>query len=149
MVNNMAVVEQGNTIKVNYVGRLDDGTVFDSSDGKEPLQFKSGANQVIPGFDKEILGMQLNQEKDIKIPVADAYGKLRPELRIEVPIEPFVKSQKMDPKPGMIVTLKDKNGSMMNAIIKEINVPNMILDFNHPLAGQNLNFHIKVVEIVK
>ncbi|MBI2135596.1 peptidylprolyl isomerase [Candidatus Woesearchaeota archaeon] len=147
MANN--VVEAGNTVKVDYTGKLDDGTVFDASEGKQPLQFQTGAKQVIPGFDNGIIGMKLNDVKNIKIPAKDAYGESRPEMIIEVPKQPFVTSQNMEPKEGMIVTLKAKDGNMMNAIVKEVKGDKMILDFNHPLAGKNLNFHVKVVEIVK
>ncbi len=147
MANN--VVEAGNKVKVSYTGKLDDGTVFDSSDGKEPLQFQTGAKQVIPGFDNGIIGMKLNDEKNIKIAAKDAYGEMHPEMVIEVPKQPFVTSQNMEPKTGMIVTLKAKDGNMMNAIVKDVKGEKMILDFNHPLAGKNLNFHVKVMEIVK
>ena len=143
------IVEAGNTVKVDYTGKLDDGTVFDSSEGKQPLQFQTGAKQVIPGFDNGIIGMKLNDVKNIKIPAKDAYGEMHPEMVIEVPKQPFVTSQNMEPKEGIIVTLKAKDGNMMNAIVKEVKGDKMILDFNHPLAGKTLNFHVKVVEIVK
>ncbi len=147
MANN--IVETGNKVKVDYTGRLDDGTVFDTSDGKEPLEFQTGAKQVIPGFDNGIVGMKLNDEKEIKIPAKNAYGETHPEMVIEVPKQPFVNSQNMEPKEGMVVTLKAKDGNMMNAMIKEVSNDKITLDFNHPLAGKNLTFNVKIVEIVK
>lgn len=147
MANN--IVEAGNKVKVSYTGKLDDGTVFDSSEGKEPLQFQTGAKQVIPGFDNGIIGMKLNDEKNIKIAAKDAYGEMHPEMVIEVPKQPFVNSQNMEPKEGMVVTLKAKDGNMMNAMIKEVSNDKITLDFNHPLAGKNLTFNVKIVEIVK
>ncbi|MBS3158643.1 peptidylprolyl isomerase [Candidatus Woesearchaeota archaeon] len=143
------IVEAGNTVKVDYTGKLDDGTVFDSSEGKQPLQFQTGAKQVIPGFDNGIIGMKLNDQKNIKISAKDAYGEMHPEMVIEVPKQPFVNSQSTEPKEGMILTLKAKDGNMMNAIVKAVKGDKMVLDFNHPLAGKNLNFHVKVVEILK
>lgn len=147
MANN--IVEAGNKVKVSYTGKLDDGTVFDSSEGKEPLQFQTGAKQVIPGFDNGIIGMKLNDEKNIKIAAKDAYGEMHPEMVIEVPKQPFVNSQNMEPKEGMVVTLKAKDGNMMNAMIKKVSNDKITLDFNHPLAGKNLTFNVKIVEIVK
>ena len=147
MANN--IVEIGNKVKVDYTGRLDDGTVFDASGGKEPLEFQTGAKQVIPGFDNGIVGMKLNDEKEIKIPAKDAYGEAHPKMVIEVPKHPFVNSQNMEPKEGMVVTLKAKDGNMMNAMVKKVSNDKITLDFNHPLAGKNLNFHVKIVDIVK
>ncbi|MFH1212209.1 MAG: peptidylprolyl isomerase [Candidatus Woesearchaeota archaeon] len=141
-------VKNGDTIKVEYTGMLEDGTVFDASEkhGK-PLEFKVGEGMVIPGFEKGVLGMKLKEEKEIKIPAADAYGEERPELRQKVPRDALPKTH--EPEVGMMVALTAPNGQHFPAKIIEVTPTEVTLDINHPLAGKTLIFKVKVVEIAQ
>lgn len=139
-------VKKGDKVKVEYEGKLEDGTVFDSSKthGK-PLEFEVGTGKVIKGFDDGIMGMELNEEKEIKIEPKDAYGDHNPQLIKKVPREQFPKEQ--EPKPGMMVLMGLPNGAQMPVKILEVDDKEVTLDLNHPLAGKTLLFKVKVVEI--
>lgn len=138
-------VESGDKIKVDYRGTLQDGTEFDSSlkEGREPLEFTAGSGQMIKGFDDAVIGMKLNGEKTVALKPEDAYGMPDTEKIIEVPVKDLIDSG-IEPEVGMMV-----NSSMGSAKIIEINGETARLDFNHPLAGKNLTFWIKVVGITK
>jgi peptidylprolyl isomerase len=138
-------VKKGDKVKVDYTGKLDDGTVFDSSEGKEPLEFDVGAGMVIKGFDECVLGMEKEEEKEIKLKPEDAYGSPKPELVRKLPREQLPKDQ--DPKPGMVLMLKTQDGQQFPAKISGVDDKEVTLDLNHPLAGKNLNFKIKILEI--
>ncbi len=136
------VVENGDTVEVFYTGTLDDGTVFDSNVGKEPLRFVVGDGELIKGFEDGVLGMKLNETKKISIKPKDAYGEKQEELVVDVPTENFGGA---DIKVGMGVRTEDGHeGTIMSISDKTVKV-----DFNPELAGKTLNFEIKVVGIKK
>ncbi|MCL5102431.1 MAG: FKBP-type peptidyl-prolyl cis-trans isomerase [Candidatus Marsarchaeota archaeon] len=139
---NAEIVKKGDEIEVFYTGTLDDGTVFDSNVGKEPLKFTVGSGELIKGFDEGVLGMKLNETKKISIEAKDAYGEKSDELIVEVPKENFAEGQA---KEGMGVRTEDGHeGTIISIGEKTIRV-----DFNPQLAGKRLNFEIKVARINK
>ena len=138
-------IEKGNKIKVEYEGSLEDGTVFDSSKGREPLEFEAGEGKVIKGFDEAVIGMEEGQEKEFSIEVQDAYGEVKPELSQKIPRNALPKGQ--DPKVGMGLMLTAPNGQQMPSRIKEVNDEEVVIDMNHPLAGKKLIFKIKIVKV--
>ncbi len=139
-------IKQGDTIKVDYTGTLEKGQVFDTSKGKQPLEFEVGAGKIIPGFDKAVIGMEKGQEKDISIKPENAYGQPREELKKEIPRSALPKNQ--EPKPGMGLMMNTPQGQFP-ARIAEVTDDKVIIDLNHPLAGKTLNFKIKIVDVVK
>lgn len=139
-------VKKGDKVKVEYTGTLDDGTVFDSSKGRDPLEFEVGSGQVIKGFDSAVVGMNKGEEKEVKIKAEDAYGNHNPQLVKKVPKENLPKTQ--DPKVGMFLMLNLPDGQQFPAMISEVADKEVTIDLNHPLAGKNLNFKIKVVEVL-
>lgn len=136
-------MKQGDKVQVHYTGTLDDGTVFDSSEGKEPLEFTIGENRVIAGFENGIKGMNLNDEKTIKIEAKEAYGERDERMVVSVP------RSKFPPKieAGGQLLLKSPEGQRIPAKIKEVKDNEVIIDLNHTLAGKELNFKIKIVGI--
>ena len=133
----------GDKIKIHYTGTLNDGTVFDSSDGREPLEFTIGANQVIAGFENGVKDMKLNQEKIIKIKPQDAYGEKNEQLIVSIPREKLPPEIEVDGK----LILKGPQGQNIPAVIKEVKDDDVVIDLNHPLAGEELTFKVKVVGI--
>src|SRR3989338_7906432 len=131
-------VKQGNKVKVEYTGSLDDGTVFDSSAGREPLEFVVGQGQVIKGFDEGIEGMTKGEEKEIVILPADAYGEDNPELMRKVPRSKLPQDQ--ETKVGMLLAIGMPGGQQFPARIAEVSESDITLDLNHPLAGKTLHF---------
>jgi peptidylprolyl isomerase len=136
------VVATGDNVSVYYTGKLTNGTVFDSNVGKQPLNFTVGSGQLIQGFDQGVIGMSLNETKNITIPSNEAYGPVNPSLIVDVPRSQF---GNQTITVGMEVTAS--NGQ--SGIIKSVNATNVTVDFNSPLAGQTLIFEIKVVSIKK
>lgn len=130
-------------VKVHYTGTLNDGTVFDSSDGREPLEFTIGANQVIAGFENGIKDMSLNQEKTIKISPSDAYGEKNEQLIVSIPREKFPQEIEVDGR----LMLKCPQGQNVPAVVKEVKDDVVVIDLNHPLAGKELTFKVKIVGI--
>jgi FKBP-type peptidyl-prolyl cis-trans isomerase 2 len=141
----MAQAQQGDTVKVHYTGTLADGTVFDSSVGREPLEFTLGAGEVIPGFDEGVTGMAPDEERTITIPCAQAYGAPREELVGAVPRDQF--PDDITPEPGMQLQMMLPTGQPIMVLVREVTDANVVLDANHPLAGQDLTFALKLVEI--
>lgn len=137
------MIQKGTKVKVEYTGTLKDGSVFDSSEGKEPLEFEAGEGKVIKGFDAAVLGMKLNEEKTFTIPAADAYGEPRPEMVNKIPKEQVPDVDKL--KEGMLVGVALPTGQHMPAQVKAIDDKEVTLDLNHPLAGKDLTFKIKIV----
>lgn len=142
----MASATTSSTVKVHYTGTLTDGTVFDSSIDREPLEFTIGQGMVIPGFEDGIVGMNEGDTKKISIPAADAYGLYQEELvavvaRSQVPPE-------IELEIGMILQVSSPEGSLSRVMVKEITESNVTLDLNHPLAGQDLTFDLKLVQIL-
>ena len=140
------VAKDGDKVKIHYTGTLDDKSVFDSSEGKDPLEFTIGSKQVIPGFESAVKGMKVGEEKDVHIISKEAYGEPNPQLIQEVPKAQMPQG---DVKVGMVLVMSLPNGQQIPATIVEVTDDKVKLDINHPLAGKDLNFKIKLVEIVK
>jgi FKBP-type peptidyl-prolyl cis-trans isomerase 2 len=139
-------IKKGDKIKVDYTGTLEDGTVFDSSEKHgQPLEFEVGSGQIIKGFDEAVIGMKEGEEKEIKIEAANAYGDHKPELIKKVPKDQLPKEQ--EPKVGMVLMLSTPDGKQFPAKIAEVGDADVSIDLNHPLAGKNLTFKVKVVSI--
>jgi peptidylprolyl isomerase len=142
----MQQVKAGDRVKVHYHGRLTDGTTFDSSAGRQPLEFEVGGGMVIKGFDDGVLGMSVGQKKTIEIPVDDAYGPKDPAALIEFPIDRFPPDLK--PEPGMQLAMSDPSGHQQMVVVADVQPEFVVLDANHPLAGQDLIFDLELVEII-
>jgi FKBP-type peptidyl-prolyl cis-trans isomerase SlpA len=141
----MIQVTENSTVKVNYTGKLADGQVFDSSEGKEPIEFTLGQGQLIPGFEKGLIDMKLNEKKTISMPKEDAYGEINEALIQEVKKSEL--PQEMEPKVGMGLVSKSPDGQEMNLMVIEVKEESIVIDGNHPLAGKDLIFDLEVVEI--
>jgi len=140
--------KKGSKVKVEYEGKFENGEVFDSSthgDHSHPLEFVVGERQVIKGFDDAVIGMEINQEKDIEINPEDAYGESKEELKKEVPKDAFPKDKEV--VKGMVLALNSPDGRQFPVKIDEVKDESVVLDLNHPLAGKKLLFHLKVVGI--
>ena len=138
-------VSKGNKVVLEYEGKLDSGEIFDSSKGREPLEFVAGAGMVIKGFDDSVMGMKKGEEKEFHIEAKNAYGEARPELVREIP-KNMVKADK-EMEAGMVIMMATPDGRQIPLLIKEVKKDSVVLDMNHPLAGKNLNFKIKVLDI--
>jgi FKBP-type peptidyl-prolyl cis-trans isomerase 2 len=141
----MTQVKNGDTVKVHYTGKLTTGDQFDSSVGREPLEFTVGAGQMIPGFDAALPGMIVGDKKTVNIPAADGYGEVNEQAIIEFPKENVPADMKLE--PGMSLTLSNQEGQPFPVVVKEIKDDVIILDANHFLAGKDLVFDIELVEI--
>ena len=142
----MQQVKTGDKIKVHYHGKLTNGETFDSSTGREPLEFEVGSGMVIPGFDEGVTGMTVGEKKTVNIPFAEAYGPKNPEMVIEMPKDRF--PEDMQVEVGMPLMMSDQQGQQFQVTIAEIKEEAVMLDANHPLAGQDLIFDLELVEIV-
>jgi FKBP-type peptidyl-prolyl cis-trans isomerase 2 len=141
----MQQVKNGDTIKVHYHGKLADGTTFDSSEGRQPLEFEVGNGMVIPGFDNGVMGMSVGDKKTIHIPAEEAYGTIEEDKFMEFPVDRFPTDLK--PEVGMALTMSDGSGQQFPIVIAEVQDDVVVLDANHPLAGKDLVFDIELVEI--
>jgi peptidylprolyl isomerase len=141
----MAQVKSGDKIKVHYHGKLTTGETFDSSAGREPLEFEVGSGQVIPGFDEGVTGMAVGDKKTIHIPFMEAYGPSNPEMIIPMPKERFPADMQLE--LGMPLGMSDQEGHQFQVTVVEIKENEVILDANHPLAGKDLVFDLELVEI--
>ncbi len=141
----MSQAKDGDAVKVHYTGKLSDGTVFDSSEGREPLAVELGAGQVIPGFEKGLLGMAVGESKTITIEPDEAYGHKREDLIVDVDKGNF--PEHITPTIGEHLQVKQPDGSVINVQITKIEGEKVTLDANHPLAGQTLVFDVEMVAI--
>ncbi len=141
----MQQVKNGDTVRVHYHGKLDDGSTFDSSQGRDPLEFTVGSGQVIKGFDQALVDMKIGEKKSVHIPVDQAYGQRNQEMVMEYPKKDF--PPEMEPQVGMELQLSDNNGQVFPVVISEIRPESVMLDANHPLAGKDLLFEIELVSI--
>lgn len=137
------MITQGSTVEVHYTGRFIDGEVFDSSEGKDPLQFQIGSGQIIPGFETAIMGKNIGEKVSVTIAPDQAYGQLREDLVIEVPLDKMPGEVEV----GQLLQADGGDGQVVQVIVKEIKEEVIVIDGNHPLAGQNLVFDIEVVSI--
>jgi len=143
----MTKVKDGSNVKVHYTGKLTDGTVFDSSEGREPLAFTIGAGMMIPGFEKGVMDMAVNEEKIINILPEDAYGEIREDMVAEVP-----KSQlptDMEVEKGQDLMSQTPDGQQMVVKVVDVKDDSIVVDANHALAGKELVFDIKIVEVTE
>jgi FKBP-type peptidyl-prolyl cis-trans isomerase 2 len=138
-------IKKGDKVKVEYTGTFDDGSVFDSSEGREPLEFEAGSGQVISGFDEAVIGLEIGDEKKVKLAPSEAYGEADPDLLKKILLDRLPQGE--EPKPGMILELLTPDGARIPAKITEVTDKDVTIDLNHPLAGKTLNFKIKIVEI--
>ncbi|MBD3354976.1 peptidylprolyl isomerase [Candidatus Woesearchaeota archaeon] len=138
-------VKKGDKIKVEYTGKLENGQVFDTSEGKQPLEFEVGAGKIIKGFDNAVIGMKKGEEKEITLKPEEAYGDPNPKLLQKIPREKLPEGK--EPKQGMMLAMKTPDGRQVPVKIKEVSDKDITIDLNHPLAGKTLNFKIKVVDI--
>lgn len=141
----MQQAKKGDTVKIHYHGRLTDGTTFDSSAGREPLEFELGSGMVIPGFDLGVSGMAVGEKKTINIPAAEAYGEKNEEMILEFPRAQFPAD--MTPEVGMQLNMSNNQGQNFPVVIVEVKDEVVMLDANHPLAGKELIFDLELVEI--
>jgi peptidylprolyl isomerase len=144
---NMQQAKEGNVVRVHYTGRLTDGTQFDSSEGRDPLEFTLGAGQMIRGFDTGVLGMAVGEKKTLQIIADEAYGARDEEAIIEFPAENIPEDMKLE--PGMQLTLRNQQGQPIPVIVLEVKEEVIVMDANHMLAGQDLVFDIELVEIIE
>lgn len=142
----MAQVKSGDKVKVHYHGKLTSGETFDSSEGREPLEFEVGSGMVIKGFDNGVTGMEVGEKKSITIPFDEAYGARNPDMIINMPKDRFPKEMELE--LGMPLVMTDGQGQQFQVTIVDIKEDNVVLDANHPLAGQDLVFDLELVEIV-
>lgn len=142
----MASAKTNDTVRIHYTGTLTDGTVFDSSNDREPFEFIIGQGMVIPGFENAVIGMSEGDEKTVSISAEDAYGRYQDELvavvaRSQVPTE-------IELDIGTILQVRSPEGGIARVVVKKITESEVTLDLNHPLAGQDLTFELKLVKIL-
>lgn len=142
----MAEAKQGDTVKVHYTGKLDDGTVFDTSAEREPLQFTIGQGQIIPGFEEAVVGMSEGESKTTQIPSDAAYGPHRDEMIVEVERSQFPPN--LDPEVGQQLQIRQPDGQAIVVTVTDLSDESATLDANHPLAGKDLTFDIELVQVV-
>jgi FKBP-type peptidyl-prolyl cis-trans isomerase 2 len=142
----MSIAIKGNSVRVHYTGRLEDGTIFDSSVNRDPLQFTLGDGNMIKGFDAAVHGMEIGQEITITIPSDEAYGEKREDMMIDIPRNQV--PEHIQPEVGMDLTLQSQEGHPMPVKVVHLDDEKIVLDANHPLAGEDLIFDITLVEIL-
>ncbi len=143
----MNTAKKGDKVKVHYKGKLTSGEQFDSSEGREPLEFTVGAGQMIAGFDAAIPGMSVGEKKTINIAPAEAYGEKNKEAIIEFPKSNIPADMKLE--PGMKLQLRNEAGQPIPVTVTEVKDDVIILDANHELAGKELIFDIELIEIAE
>ena len=141
----MAKAKKGDTVRIHYKGTLDDGTEFDNSEGRDPLEFELGSGMVIEGFDKAVMGMKPDESKKFTIPTEEAYGLHNDE---KVHVLSFEDFPGYFPKVGEQVEVRDTDDTKVIGTVVEVTEMNITIDANHPLAGQDLTFEVQLVEIV-
>lgn len=142
----MSKATSGDTVRVHYKGTLPEGEVFDSSEGRDPLEFTLGESQVIPGFEKTVEGMKEGESRTTTVPAADAYGEPRSDLEIQMPRDQFPEG--VEPEIGQQLGLQQPDGRTVPVRVVGVAEEKVTLDANHPLAGKDLTFEIELVEVV-
>ena len=141
----MVQAKTGDTVKVHYTGKLDDGTIFDTSADREPLEFTIGKGQLIPDFEQAVIGMNPDESKTIQIPSDKAYGPYREDMVMKVERERLPAD--LEPKVDQKLQMRHPNGQATVVTVIEVNESQVTLDGNHPLAGKDLTFDIQLTEI--
>lgn len=141
----MTQVKSGDTVRIHYTGTLNNGTVFDSSQGRDPLEFTVGSGQIIPGLDKALPGMAVGDTKSVPVPAAEAYGARNDEAVMDVPKSEFPDDIPL--KAGTMLEMRSPDGKAVPVQITEVKDDAVTLDANHRLAGEDLNFDIELVSI--
>ncbi|MCC1494453.1 peptidylprolyl isomerase [Cognatishimia sp. F0-27] len=141
----MTQAKTGDTVRIHYTGTLQDGSTFDSSSGRDPLEFEVGSGQIIPGLDKAIPGMAVGDKKTVAVPADEAYGQSNPQAvqavpRAEIPAD-------IPLEVGGQLQVQTPTGQVMPVTVTEVTESEVTLDANHPLAGKDLTFAIELVEI--
>ena len=142
----MPRAKSGDTVKVHYTGKLADGTVFDSSADRDPLQFTLGRGQVIPGFEKAVLGLQAGESTTATIPADEAYGQRQDEMIMDLDRSHFPNDLK--PEVGQLLQIRQEEGEAIEVKVTNLSGEKVTVDANHPLAGEDLTFDIHLVAIV-
>lgn len=143
----MSIAKTGDKVRVHYTGTLSDGSLFDSSEGREPLEFELGSGMVIGGFDQGVTGMTIGEKKSIHIPFLEAYGPVNEEMiinfdRTQIPAD-------IELEVGASLNMhQEGNGQVVPVVIKEVTDEFVVLDANHPLAGKDLIFELELVEVL-
>ncbi len=141
----MVIAEQGKSVKIHYTGTLDDGTVFDTSKGKAPLEFVIGGGQVIVGFEEAVLGMSVGETKEVAIPPEKAYGERQEEMVMTAPRDQVPPD--LDVEVGQTLQMGAPSGELVQVVVVDVNEKEVTLDANPPLAGKKLNFAIELMEV--
>lgn len=141
----MAKVKQGDIVSVHYLGTLADGEVFDTSHGRDPLQFEVGAGQMIAGFDTAVEGMEIGEKKTVTIEAAEAYGERREDLML--PMDRSILPDGMSVEVGQELQLSQQDGQQIPAVVAGLTETEVVFDLNHPLAGEALTFDIELIEL--
>ncbi len=141
----MSKATAGDRVRIHYTGTFADGEVFDSSEGRAPLDFELGAGQVIPGFDQAVDGMEVGEKKTVTIPAADAYGEHNPEMVMAIPTAEL--PENLAPAVGQRLQMQTTDGQIVVVTVKEVTEVQVILDANHALAGKDLTFAIELVGV--
>lgn len=142
----MSQAKKGDTAAVHYTGSLEDGTIFDSSKDREPLQFIIGDGKLISGFEEAVVGMSPGESKKVTLSAEEAYGPHRPELTVEVEKKQF--PPEMNPQVGQHLQIPQSNGEVVNVRVTGLDDSSVTLDANHPLAGKDLTFQIDLIELL-
>lgn len=141
----MSQVKENDTVKIHYTGKLENGEVFDSSEGREPLEFTLGQGQIIPGLEKGLMDMKENDKRTLNIPSGEAYGDHREEMLQEVPKDQL--PPEIKPEVGMGLVSQSPDGQKMQLTVAEVKEQSIVVDANHPLAGKDLVFDVELLEI--
>ncbi|SPF77933.1 FKBP-type peptidyl-prolyl cis-trans isomerase [Pseudoprimorskyibacter insulae] len=141
----MTQAKAGDTVKIHYTGTLADGSTFDSSEGRDPLQFQVGSGQIIPGLDQAIPGMAVGDKKVVEVPCGEAYGDVNPQARQAIPREQVPADIPLE--VGTTLQMQAPSGQVIPVVVAEVSEAEVTLDANHPLAGKDLTFAIEMVEI--
>lgn len=142
----MTTVKAGDTVRIHYTGTLKDGSRFDSSEGRDPLEFTVGGGQIIPGLDSAIPGMTVGEAKTVEVACDEAYGPVNPEARQAIPREGIPDDIPLE--IGTRLQMQTPEGQAVPVTVVAVDEATVTLDANHPLAGQDLTFAIELVEIV-
>ena len=137
------MVTQGSTVEVHYTGKFPNDEVFDTSEGRDPLQFQVGTGQIIPGFENAILGKNVGDKVTINIPASEAYGDVRNELFVQVPLDKLPGEVEV----GQTLQADSGNGETVMVVVEQVNEDHVIINGNHPLAGKDLVFDIEIVSV--